>query len=68
MCAAVTEKRAQPEGILSDTRLIEPHIDFREFKVSLFDVEPDIGIRPVINGIELAAAGDALHLGVGDAL
>ena len=68
LCAAVTEECAQPEGILSDTRLIEPHVDLRKFKVSLLDVQPHIGVLPVVDGIELAAAGDALHFGVGNAL
>ena len=50
------------------TSFVQTHIDFREFKVSLFDVQPNIGISPIVDGIELAAFCDTLHLGVGDAL
>lgn len=50
------------------TSFVQTHIDFREFKVSLFDVQPNIGISPIVDGIELATFCDTLHLGVGDAL
>lgn len=38
------------------TSFVQTHIDFREFKVSLFDVQPNIGIGPIVDARELNTA------------